>query len=141
MVRILVGANARVNYRPETCFPALVLSAFYGHVEIVTYLLDEAAALARGHDEYLAKCTSAPSDACKALEKKTFEADWKELFARGEWNHVPLLIGTVQDEGATFIYAGVTTWLPEALHPLIMDAIFFDDGPKVVDFYKPVAAA
>ena len=64
-----------------------------------------------------------------------------KLMAKGTWNQVPLLIGTVQDEGATFIYAGVTTWLPEALHPLIMDAIFFSDGPKVVDFYKPVAAA
>ena len=64
-----------------------------------------------------------------------------KLMAKGTWNQVPLLIGTVQDEGATFIYAGVTTWLPEALHPLIMDAIFFSDGPKVVDFYNPVAAA
>ena len=47
-------------------------------------LLDEAAALTRGTDDYLRKCTSAPSDAALALEKKTFEADWKGLFERGE---------------------------------------------------------
>ena len=42
-------------------------------------------------------------------------------------------IGTVQDEGATFIYAGVTTWLPEALHPVIgrMLAELAVNEPKV----------
>merc|ERR1719231_186568 len=47
-------------------------------------LLDEAAALTRGTDEYLRKCTSPPSDAAVALERKTFETDWSELYAQGE---------------------------------------------------------
>ena len=47
-------------------------------------LLDEAAALAHGTDDYLMKCTSPPSEAAKALEAKTFEADWKTLFKNGE---------------------------------------------------------
>jgi carboxylesterase type B len=64
------------------------------------------------------------------------------LFSSGHWNKVPLILGTNQDEGATFIYAGVKTWLPEQLFPEAMSGIFNATlGPKVVDFYKPAAAA
>ncbi len=61
------------------------------------------------------------------------------LFAEGKFNQVPVMLGTNQDEGATFIYAGVPFWLPEFLFPITMDAIFINDASKVVDFYKEAA--
>ena len=47
-------------------------------------ILDEAAALVHGNDEYLRQCTSDPTAAADALEHKTRTANWKELAARGE---------------------------------------------------------
>lgn len=63
------------------------------------------------------------------------------LFAAGKFAKVPVIVGTNQDEGATFVYAGVNFWLPEYLYPLAMDAIFEKDGPKVVNYYKNVSQA
>lgn len=64
-----------------------------------------------------------------------------ELFEKGLWNKVPLLIGTNQDEGATFVYDGVDTWLPEALFPDVMDGIFGRDGGNVTSFYRTVSSS
>jgi len=47
-------------------------------------LIDEAAALVHGGDDYLKECTSAPSAAADALEKKTRTANWKQHFVAGE---------------------------------------------------------
>eukprot|EP01062_Namystynia_karyoxenos_P033610 TRINITY_DN24729_c0_g4_i2.p1 TRINITY_DN24729_c0_g4~~TRINITY_DN24729_c0_g4_i2.p1 ORF type:complete len:435 (+),score=158.05 TRINITY_DN24729_c0_g4_i2:400-1704(+) len=58
------------------------------------------------------------------------------LWGKGSFSKVPVMIGTNQDEGATFIYAGIKDWIPEALFPAVMDGIFGKDGKKVVDFYK-----
>lgn len=58
------------------------------------------------------------------------------MLKRGEWNAVPILIGTNQDEGATFLYAGIKEWLPEFLFPLAMDSIFGSSAQKVIAFYK-----
>eukprot|EP01065_Artemidia_motanka_P053040 TRINITY_DN9745_c0_g1_i1.p1 TRINITY_DN9745_c0_g1~~TRINITY_DN9745_c0_g1_i1.p1 ORF type:complete len:587 (+),score=202.29 TRINITY_DN9745_c0_g1_i1:96-1763(+) len=62
---------------------------------------------------------------------------WKE----GKFAKVPVLAGTNQDEGATFIYAGVKDWLPELLFPAAMDGIFGKSGGKVVDFYRNASEA
>jgi carboxylesterase type B len=71
------------------------------------------------------------------IDEKELPAQPLTLFAEGKFAKVPILIGTNQDEGATFIYAGVKTWLPESLFPDAMTGIFGKaDGPKVVDFYK-----
>jgi acetylcholinesterase/cholinesterase len=61
------------------------------------------------------------------------------LFTSGKFNKVPVLLGTNQDEGATFVYAGVDTWLPEFLFPYTMDAIFGKDASLVLDFYQEAA--
>ena len=53
------------------------------------------------------------------------------LMAAGKWSPVPVLLGTNQDEGATFVYAGVSMKLPEALFPVVNDIIFGSDGSKV----------
>jgi len=58
------------------------------------------------------------------------------LFATGKFSKVPVLLGTNQDEGATFIYAGVPFWLPEGLFQYAMDGIFVNDADKVMKFYK-----
>ena len=43
---------------------------------------------------------------------------------------IQVLLGTNQDEAATFVYDGVPR-LPEALFRPLMGAIFGKDGPKV----------
>eukprot|EP00939_MAST-03C_sp_MAST-3C-sp1_P003400 g3400.t1 len=59
-----------------------------------------------------------------------------DLFDRGTWNDVPLIIGTNEDEGATFVYAGIKDWIPEILFPTAMRGIFgTSDGDKVLNFY------
>lgn len=51
---------------------------------------------------------------------------------------VPVLLGTVQDEGATFVYAGIKRKLPELLWPTTMRGIFgMEAGEKVIQFYRP----
>lgn len=52
--------------------------------ERLTALLDEAASLSRGLDEYLVECTSAPSPEAAELERKTRGAPWDELHAQGK---------------------------------------------------------
>ena len=47
-----------------------------------------------------------------------------KLFDSGHWAKVPVLLGSNQDEGATFIFAGINDVLPEFLFPVLMDAIF-----------------
>ena len=47
-------------------------------------LLEEAVAVCKGQEEYVAQCTSAPSEAAAALEHKTRSADWVGLSKRGE---------------------------------------------------------
>eukprot|EP00040_Diaphanoeca_grandis_P022620 m.121955 g.121955 ORF g.121955 m.121955 type:complete len:591 (+) comp28892_c0_seq1:164-1936(+) len=60
------------------------------------------------------------------------------LVAEGKFARVPVLLGTNQDEGATFVF-DIKTWLPEALFPALMDAIFVKDGDKVTKFYQEAA--
>mmetsp|Transcript_34219 Transcript_34219/g.89789 ORF Transcript_34219/g.89789 Transcript_34219/m.89789 type:complete len:577 (-) Transcript_34219:87-1817(-) len=62
-----------------------------------------------------------------------------KIMATKEWHAVPVLIGSNQDEGATFIYAGVKEKLPEALFPALNDGIFGLDGGKVTRFYSHVS--
>jgi len=62
-----------------------------------------------------------------------------QLMAEGKWTPVPVLLGSNQDEGATFVYAGVKFKLPEVLFPLVNDAIFINDGAKVTKFYAQAA--
>jgi carboxylesterase type B len=64
-----------------------------------------------------------------------------KLFATQAFHKVPVLLGTAQDEGATFIYAGVKFPLPESLYPLLMDAIFLEDATKVIAYYANVSSA
>ena len=64
-----------------------------------------------------------------------------ELFATGKFTPVPMLVGTVQDEGVTFIYDGVNSRIPELLFPTVMKGIFGTSGANVTSFYKPAAAA
>jgi len=59
-----------------------------------------------------------------------------QLFDSGKWNHVPVLLGSNQDEGATFIYAGIRDKIPELFFPLLMDAIFTKSGKNVTEFYS-----
>jgi len=54
-----------------------------------------------------------------------------KLMADGKWTPVPVLLGSNQDEGATFVYAGVPMKLPEALFPIVNDVIFGATGDKV----------
>jgi carboxylesterase type B len=54
-----------------------------------------------------------------------------KLMADGKWTPVPVLLGSNQDEGATFVYAGVPVKLPEALFPIVNDVIFGATGDKV----------
>ena len=64
-----------------------------------------------------------------------------DMIRQGNFSHVPLLIGTVQDEGATFIYAGVKKKIPELLWPTVMRLIFgLKAGEKVISFYKASGA-
>ena len=46
-------------------------------------LLHEAKALVDGSESYLLDCTSAPSAAADALERKTRTADWPKLHRAG----------------------------------------------------------
>lgn len=63
-------------------------------------------------------------------------------FETGDWAGVPLVIGTNQDEGATFVFAGVKDWLPELLFPLLMKGIFGErDGAAVESFYANASAS
>lgn len=57
------------------------------------------------------------------------------LVADGKGARVPLLLGTNQDEAATFVYAGVSVKLPELLFRPTMDAIFSSKASLVNDFY------
>jgi carboxylesterase type B len=52
---------------------------------------------------------------------------------------VPLLVGTNQDEGATFLYAGVPL-LPMFVAQLAMSVEFGSSASKVLDFYAPLFA-
>lgn len=64
-----------------------------------------------------------------------------DIVASGKFNVVPLLIGTNQDEAATFVYAGLDDPLPESLYPVAMQAVFGKDGGKqVLDFYSEVSS-
>eukprot|EP00729_Bicosta_minor_P009584 gene9584-3143_t len=55
----------------------------------------------------------------------------------GKFHKVPLLVGTNQDEAATFIYAGLNKKVPEAVFGPLMKVIFGEaDGEKVVKFYS-----
>ena len=59
-----------------------------------------------------------------------------KLFDSGHWAKVPVLLGSNQDEGATFIFAGINDVLPEFLFPVMMDAIFSKNGKNVTEFYS-----
>jgi len=62
------------------------------------------------------------------------------LFSNGNFSKVPVLLGTVQDEGATFIYSGIKSKKSELLWPAAMRAIFgLRDGGKILDFYGNAA--
>jgi para-nitrobenzyl esterase len=61
------------------------------------------------------------------------------LIAAGKVAKVPLLLGTNQDEAATFIYAGVSTKLPELLFKPAIDAIFRSKAVLVNQFYTVAA--
>lgn len=62
-----------------------------------------------------------------------------EQMTAGKWSPVPVLLGSNQDEGATFVYAGIKSKLPDMLGPVMIDAIFGKDGKKVWAFYSDVA--
>eukprot|EP00662_Eupelagonemidae_sp_cell21_P008843 gene8844-37376_t len=74
------------------------------------------------------------------VDGKEIPAQPLEMFERGQFATVPLLMGTNQDEGATFIYAGVKERLPELLFPGLMAAIFGSDSKAVVEFYRNASA-
>ena len=65
-----------------------------------------------------------------------------DILAAGGGNQVPVLLGSNQDEGATFVFAGVSTKLPMALYKPLMTAIFGKNASAaVVDFYDAASAA
>lgn len=61
------------------------------------------------------------------------------LVGDGKGARVPLLLGTNQDEAATFVFAGVSVKLPELLFKPTMDAIFGPKAALVNDFYSAAA--
>ena len=87
---------------------------------------------------------SSPLDAAMAAGAGAVQlpAQPLQLFEAGAFRSVPLLVGTNQDEAATFIYAGLPKKVPELLFEPLMKVIFGKtDGPKVVAFYAALAKA
>jgi len=60
-------------------------------------------------------------------------------FRSGQYNHVPLQVGNVNDEGWIFIFAVFTKPMPKIEYEAIIDAIFLQDAAKVKAMY-PVPA-
>lgn len=58
----------------------------------------------------------------------------------GKFNKVPLLLGTNENEGETFIYAAFDTPIPTVAFDIAMDVLFnsADNSKKIQEFYKDV---
>ena len=58
-----------------------------------------------------------------------------DLFASGNYNQVPLQIGTVQDEGVLFVYSGFPTPIPLAEYRVIITGLFQQHALAVLSRY------
>lgn len=57
----------------------------------------------------------------------------REALNTGNYNHVPFMAGTVNDEGRMFIYEAFKDPLPYEEYVAIIGIIFTDDAPKVLN--------
>jgi len=60
-----------------------------------------------------------------------------DCFAKGLYNHVPLIIGSVSEEAVMFVYAALSSPLSYVKYSAALADIFLLDSPDVFDEYTP----